>query len=129
LVPVDDRLTPVIELRRLVEEFVRERNWDGYHSPKNLATSISIEAAELMELFQWVTTAQSSCVDDETLRRVKDELADVLIYCLSLANRLNIDIAAAVETKMMTNRTRFPADGFAPPGPASRQRQEEPDPC
>lgn len=106
-----DEQTTVDQLRAAVRQFVRARAWEVYHTPKNLAMSIAIEAAEIMEHFQWRTPeeARRLVLQDEALRaEVADELADVLIYCLSFANACEIDISAAVQKKLARNETRFP---------------------
>jgi NTP pyrophosphatase (non-canonical NTP hydrolase) len=94
---------------------VKERSWERYHTPKNLAMSIAIEAAELMERFQWVSSDESiELVKDAGARAaVADELADVLIYCLSLSNQADIDLSAAVLAKLERNEDRFPI-GYDP---------------
>jgi NTP pyrophosphatase (non-canonical NTP hydrolase) len=106
---MDDRRTTVIELRERFREFVRERDWEQYHSPKNLAMSVAIEAAELMEVFQWCTLEEAWKVrQSPELEHVREELADVIIYCLSLANQMDIDISSAVGEKLEKNATRYP---------------------
>lgn len=109
-----DADTTVGELRRQVAAFVDERDWRPFHSPKNLAMSIAIEAAELMEHFQWLTTgeAQAAMADPAGLAATAEELADVLIYCLSLANALHVDISSAVLNKLGTNEVRYPVSEF-----------------
>jgi len=82
--------------------FVAEREWDQFHSPENLAKSISIEAAELLELYQWGGTP-----DQE---RVEEELADVLTYCIHLANKLGVDIDEIVLSKLEKTRAKYPAE-------------------
>ena len=106
---MDDQTT-IGELRALVDRFVSEREWQPYHSPKNLSASIAIEAAELMQIFQWMTGSQSrQAASDPALReRIRQELADVVIYCLSMTNALDIDLCRAVEDKMRHNRGRYP---------------------
>jgi NTP pyrophosphatase (non-canonical NTP hydrolase) len=96
-----DQSTSIAELRKLVADFVTERDWNQFHSPKNLSMSLAIEAAELMEHFQWLTIDQSRAVasDAAKLVEVRDELADVLCYALALANELRIDVAGAVRQK------------------------------
>lgn len=108
----DDAATTIGELRHLVADFVAARDWSGFHSPKNLAMSIAIEAAEIMEHFQWYTPEESiTRMEDEALRaEMADEVADVLIYCLSLANSTGMDISQAIRTKMARNEGRFPPD-------------------
>jgi NTP pyrophosphatase (non-canonical NTP hydrolase) len=110
-----DTLTTVGELRTAVAGFVATRNWQPFHTPKNLAMSIAIEAAELMEHFQWLTAeqAQQLAADREQHAMIADELADVLIYCLSFANSANIDVSQAIRAKLERNETRFPVkDAF-----------------
>jgi NTP pyrophosphatase (non-canonical NTP hydrolase) len=105
----------VNELREAVRKFVTERNWDHYHTPKNLAMSIAIEAAELMEHFQWLSSEQSinSITDKNARSQIVDELADILIYCLSFVNRLDIDISDAIYDKLYHNEERYPI-GYMP---------------
>lgn len=106
-----DHLVTLEALRRLVAEFVEERAWQGYHSPKSLSMSIAIEAAELMEHFQWLDNESSrqAAGAPEVRAAVAGELADVLIYCLALANAMDLDVSAAVGEKMADNHRRFPA--------------------
>lgn len=93
------------ELRDLVKTFVHERDWDQFHTPKDLAAAISIESAELLEVFLWKQEVTS---DD--LPGVREELADILIFCLSLANRLNLDVSDAVLAKLTANAAKYPAE-------------------
>jgi NTP pyrophosphatase (non-canonical NTP hydrolase) len=99
------------QLRRRVAEFVAARDWESYHTPKNLSMAIAVEAAELMEHFQWLTHEQAGAALEDEARRaaVADELADVVIYCLSLANALDVDVSVAVLDKLARNDQRFPA--------------------
>ncbi len=105
-----DEQTTIGQLRAAVRQFVSAREWEVYHTPKNLAMSIAIEAAEIMEHFQWRTPEASSAIVQEEAWRadVADELADVLIYCLSFANACEIDISAAIQKKLARNEGRFP---------------------
>lgn len=107
-----DESTTLDDLRRAVASFVDARDWNRYHTPKNLAMSIAIEAAEIMEHFQWgsLEEAQALVHDPDLRAEVADELADVLIYCLSFANSSGIDISTAVRAKLARNETRFPVD-------------------
>lgn len=109
-----DAHTTVGALRQAVADFVDARDWQPFHSPKNLSMSIAIEAAELMERFQWLTIEEVwIAVEDPTERAaVVDELADTVIYCLSLSNALELDISSAVLGKLQTNEHRYPADEF-----------------
>lgn len=108
-----DDATSVDALKARIEAFVAERDWHKFHQPKNLAMSIAIEAAELMEHFQWPQSEPLDAIkaDAERMAEVRDELADVLAYALSLANALDIDIASAVESKMQRNEVRYPPPG------------------
>ena len=109
-----DAHTTVGELRKAVDGFVSARDWQPFHSPKNLSMSIAIEAAELMERFQWLTTEEAQAAAERSDERVAaaDELADILIYCLSLSNALDLDVSTAVLKKLQTNEHRYPADEF-----------------
>ena len=103
--------TTLADLRQHVAEFVAARDWEQFHTPGNLGSAIAIEVAELMEHFQWRTDEQVAvAMQDEAKRAaVADELADVLIYALSLANALDVDVSAAVLGKLERNEERFPA--------------------
>ena len=105
-----DHDTTLADLRQRVAEFVAARDWEQYHVPKNLSISVAVEAAELMEHFQWLTHEQAAVAmqDDEKRAAVTEELADVLIYALSLANVLNVDLSAAILGKLARNERRFP---------------------
>lgn len=98
------------ELKQRLREFARERDWEQYHSPKNLASALIVEAAELLEHFQWLTQVQSRALDADRREQVAQELADVLIYLVRLADRLEIDLLAAAERKMALNAVKYPAD-------------------
>lgn len=107
---MNERETTVGELADVMRTFVRERDWEKFHTPKNLAMSLAIEAAEVMELFQWLTPEQSieTAADPDKRREVADEMSDVLAYLLSLANAMQIDLAAAFESKMKQVRVKYP---------------------
>ena len=109
-----DAHTTVCALRQAVAAFVDARHWQPYHGAKNLSMSIAIEAAELMERFQWLTTEEAQAAVEEPAERaaVTDELADIVIYCLSLSNALDLDVSSAVLGKLQTNEHRYPADEF-----------------
>lgn len=111
---INDNDTTVAELRKLVGDFVTERDWKQFHSPKNVSMALAVEAAELMEHFQWLDVAASRRVKDhpERLAEVSEELADVVGYSIALANELGIDLAATVEAKMKKNALKYPADEF-----------------
>lgn len=104
----DDSTTTVNELKAVVQEFVDERNWRKFHNAKNLSMSLAIEAAELMEHFQWLTTDEVVAGEQQDFSEIADELADVTCYALALANVLKIDLATAVNGKMVKNRIKYP---------------------
>ena len=106
-----DTNTTVSELIQLVNDFIAERQWEPFHDPKNLSASIAIEAAELMEHFQWLRSDQLAPVksDAEKMGRIREELADIMAYVLSFASRMNIDLSAALADKMRKNAAKYPA--------------------
>ncbi len=102
-------------LQKAVRQFRDERNWRQFHSPKNLSMSIAIEAAELMEHFQWLTGPEAAALaqkNSPARQAITEELADVLIYCLSLADILECDIAQIVEAKLVKNAAKYPANQY-----------------
>ena len=109
-----DSDTTIGQLRQLVNDFVDGRDWHQFHTPKNLAMSISIEAAELMEHFQWLELDESRAVadDPEKLAAVGEELADVVCYALAMANELALDLSEAVRHKMAKNERKYPTEEF-----------------
>jgi dCTP diphosphatase len=109
----DDRET-IAELRQLVDQFVQERNWAQFHNPKNLSMALAIEAAELMEHFQWLDLDESRAVAQDSVRlaAVGEELADVMCYALAMANELKLDVADTVRAKMVKNARKYPAADF-----------------
>nr|WP_157166325.1 nucleotide pyrophosphohydrolase [Streptomyces typhae] len=98
-------------MQRRLAEFAAARDWEQYHTPKNLAAALSVEAAELVEIFQWLTPEQSARIMDEpeSAHRVTDEVADVLAYLLQFCSRLGIDPLTALAAKIDRNEHRFPA--------------------
>ena len=110
--PLDDTQTSVQDLRQVVRQFVEERDWKQFHSPKNLSMALAIEAAELMEHFQWITSDESRQFDAAAKAAVGEELADVMCYALAMANELELDIARTLHSKMKKNRTKYPIDDF-----------------
>ena len=106
-----DRATTLADVKAVMEAFVAERDWEKFHRPKNLAASVAIEAAELMELFQWdgVEPPETIRADAEKMQRIREELSDVFAYTLAMANRLDIDLASAFTAKMAMNREKYPA--------------------
>jgi NTP pyrophosphatase (non-canonical NTP hydrolase) len=112
--PASDADTTVAELRKIVADFVAERDWSQFHSPKNVSMALAIEAAELMEHFQWLTIEASRRLadDPQKLAEVGEELADVVGYSFALANELGIDLSQAIRAKMIKNAQKYPADQF-----------------
>lgn len=97
-------------LKHRLREFTAERDWDQFHSPKNLAMALAGEVGELLEHFQWLTESQSRDLPDSKNREVALELADILIYMTRLADELDIDLIAACDQKIKQNEERYPAD-------------------
>ena len=97
-------------LRDQLRQFARERDWEQFHSPKNLAAALSVEAAELLEHFQWLTEEQSGKLDPETQAAVRAEIADVLLYLIRLGDRLGIDPVDAAQRKMVENARTDPVE-------------------
>ena len=98
------------ELAQKLREFARERDWDQFHSPKNLAMALSVEVAEIVEIFQWLTEEQSLSLNVEKLQKVKEEIADVMIFLINLADKLGIDPLEAAMDKIEENRKKYPAN-------------------
>jgi len=96
-------------LRSDVREFVRARDWERFHAPKNLAMALSVEAAELLEQFQWLTPEESDRLGEAAKGAVADEIADVQIYLIQLSERLGIDLLQSVREKMAKNASKYPA--------------------
>lgn len=97
-------------VRIKLREFSHARDWDQFHSPKNLSMALSVEVSELVECFQWLTEEQSRSLDAEQLTAVIDELADVQLYLVLLADKLGIDITAAIAQKLKKNEEKYPVD-------------------
>jgi dCTP diphosphatase len=98
------------ELKERVRAFVAERDWDQFHSPKNLAMALSVEAAELVEIFQWLTEEQSATLDAGRRQRAAEELADILWFLVRIADRLDIDLLQAAGEKLERNAVKYPAE-------------------
>ncbi len=97
----------VDELAAFMRQFSADRDWDQFHTPKNLAMALSGEVGELIEIFQWLTPEESASLDPEAKQHTSDELADIAIYLVRLADVLGIDLGEAVRTKMRANETRY----------------------
>jgi dCTP diphosphatase len=98
------------ELRDALRQFAADRDWDQFHSPKNLAMALSVEAAELMEHFQWVKEAESAEVSAERREKVAEEIADVLLYLIRLADKMNVDLSFAARAKLELNAKKYPVE-------------------
>lgn len=109
---MSDNSTTVSDLREIVREFVRERDWERYHTPKNLSIALSVEVAELQEHFQWWSDPEiaQKLTDPEQRRLVGEEIADVSAYLFCLVNTLGFDLSTLLEEKMKKNRLKYPAD-------------------
>jgi dCTP diphosphatase len=108
---MNDETTRVAELKELLAKFVGDRAWEKYHRPKELAAAIIVEAGELLECFQWLDEAEVAerLKDPDFREGVEDEMADVLAFVLSMANRLGTDLAGSLERKMAKNEAKYPA--------------------
>jgi dCTP diphosphatase len=111
---VNDDQTTVAELTALVARFVADRDWQQFHDPKNLSASIAIEAAELMEHFQWLRSEELETIsqDSKAVDEIREEVADILAYLLSFASRMKIDLSSALTDKMTKNAVKYPAEQF-----------------
>lgn len=107
-----DAATTVSALRERVRTFVHARDWERFHVPKDLAIAISIEASELLERFLWRDCAATSNLSREDRAAAAEELADVVIYCVSLANALDLDLSDAVVAKLAKDEAKYPAKRF-----------------
>jgi len=103
-------VTELDNLRDQLRAFAAARDWDQFHSPKNLAMALSAEAGELLEIFQWLTEAQSRSLSPEAQAAASDEIADVLLYLIRLSDKLGIDPVAAANRKIVANAAKYPAD-------------------
>ncbi len=107
-----DSATSVSELKSRILAFVRERDWEQFHNPKNLSMALAAEAGELMEHFLWATPEQSQAIANDPVKRsrIADELADVVIYAIEFANVTGLDISASIEAKMLANAKKYPVE-------------------
>ena len=111
--PVQPRrpeLTDIEKLQRRLQAFADQRDWNQFHSPKNLAMALIVEAGELAEHFQWLTQEESFGLPADKLEEVGEELADIFVYLVRLADQLGIDLPAAVDRKIELNEKKYPAD-------------------
>jgi len=98
------------ELIQKLREFAKERDWEQFHSPKNLAMALSVEVAEIVEIFQWLTQEESRNLDSEKLERVKEEMADVMIFLTNLADKFGVDPIQAAKEKIRKNERNYPVE-------------------
>ena len=98
------------DLREKLKEFVSERDWEQFHSPKNLAMGLNIESAELMEIFLWMPDEESYHLNSEKLNNFKEELGDIYIYLIHLAEKYGIDLIDCAEQKLVQNAAKYPAE-------------------
>lgn len=105
-----DERTTIEELKKLVAQFRDERNWQKYHKAKDLAESISIEAGELLEKFQWKTEDEVNAILKENKDNISEELADVIIYCLNFSDVTKIDVSESVKKKIEENKKKYPVE-------------------
>ena len=103
-------MTELESLRDELRKFAQARDWDQFHSPKNLAMALSAEAGELLEVFQWLTEEQSRRLTPEAQAAASEEIADVLLYLIRLGDQLGIDPVAAAQRKLVANAQKYPAD-------------------
>jgi NTP pyrophosphatase (non-canonical NTP hydrolase) len=106
----ETKIASLESLRDRLREFASVRDWDQYHTPKNLSMALIAEAAELIEHFQWVDGGQSHLLDDKTRQSVEEELADILIYLVRISDKLGVDLYDAVERKIAINEKKYPAE-------------------
>jgi NTP pyrophosphatase (non-canonical NTP hydrolase) len=121
---MNDHDTTMQSLKDVVQEFVAEREWEPFHDAKNLAMSISIEAAELMEHVQWLRSEEITELQDDAvaMEGIREEIADVFCYVISFASAMGIDLSSALADKMVKNRIKYPASEFK----GRFRRSEEP---
>lgn len=100
------------KIRKRLAQFAQERNWDQFHTPKNLSMALAVEAAELLEIFQWLTDDQSKEIihNKKEMAQIRQEIADVMIYLIRISDKLNIDIEKAVLDKIELNEKKYPVE-------------------
>jgi dCTP diphosphatase len=109
-VPSTGRQDSLQELRNALRQFAADRDWDQFHSPKNLAIALNVEAAELLEHFQWVPDVESVGIPPATRAKVREELADVFLYLIRLADKLDVDLTIAAAEKIQINAAKYPIE-------------------
>jgi len=108
--PRADAPNDLAALRAELRQFASERDWDQYHSPKNLAAALCVEAAELLEHFQWRTDDESKSLPSDQIAKIQEELADVLFYLVRLADKLDVDLLEAARNKIVLNARKYPVE-------------------
>lgn len=103
-------MTDLESLRDQLRTFASDRDWDQFHSPKNLAAALAVETSELLEHFQWLTEAQSQQLPSEALNEVSAEVADMLLYLIRISDKLGIDLIAAAKAKIVLNAEKYPVE-------------------
>ena len=98
------------ELRARINNFADERDWNQFHSPKNLSMALIVEAGELVEQFQWLKESESYDLSKEKLAAVEEEIADIFVYLIRIAHQLDIDLISAAKTKIELNESKYPAE-------------------
>ncbi len=101
---------PFHDLRDALRAFAAERDWEQFHTPRNLATALAVEAAELLEPFQWLDDAQARDLPPDTRAAVEEEMADVLLYLVRLADKLDVDLGQAARAKIVRNAAKYPVE-------------------
>ncbi len=100
----------VVQIQKVLRSFAADRDWEQFHNPKNLAMALAGEAGELLAEFQWLSPEQSASPTDEQLNRINEEIADVMIYTLRLADKLDIDLSKAIKDKISKNSIKYPKE-------------------
>lgn len=108
--PLDTPIESLADLTVAVNKFVEQRDWEQFHNPKNLSMALIVEAAELVEHFQWLSRQESNTLDQEQHEAVALEMADVLIYLVRMAERMDIDLLEAAQKKLLINHKKYPVD-------------------
>tara|TARA_Y100000996_G_scaffold414870_1_gene407144 strand:- start:2150 stop:2500 length:351 start_codon:yes stop_codon:yes gene_type:complete len=98
------------KIKNIINKFAEDRNWDQFHTPKNLSMALSVEASELVEIFQWLNDEESKNLDEKNLQSVREELADILIYLIRISHKLEIDLKESILEKIKINEIKYPIE-------------------
>jgi len=98
------------KIKKIINKFAKDRNWDQFHTPKNLSMALSVEASELVEIFQWLNDEESKTLDEKNLQSVREEIADILIYLIRISHKLDIDLQESVLEKIKINEIKYPIE-------------------